>query len=93
MAKKRRKVEPDPFICQCNEVRKSVIVQALENGAQTLNEIFDHTSAGVGACGGSCRRQLKPMLDDFLTEHRPQTPLPAVEEVSQLPHVEKKKSS
>jgi hypothetical protein len=31
-----------------------------------LNEIFDATTAGVGPCGGSCRRILQPMLDHYL---------------------------
>lgn len=32
-----------------------------------MNEIFDDTTAGVGPCGGSCRRKIKPFLDHYLS--------------------------
>jgi len=31
-----------------------------------MNEIYDQTTAGVGPCGGSCRKQIVPMLEQFL---------------------------
>jgi len=61
---KRKRTE---IICRCNNVPRDVIEDAIKNGAcDTLNKIFDATTAGVGACGGSCRRKLKPLLDHFL---------------------------
>jgi bacterioferritin-associated ferredoxin len=54
------------LICLCNEVPRAAIEQAIRGGADTLNKIFDATTAGVGPCGGSCRRKLAPMLDAFL---------------------------
>lgn len=60
---KRKRTE---IICRCNNVSREVIEKAIVNGADTLNKIFDDTTAGVGACGGSCRRKLKPMLDSYL---------------------------
>lgn len=56
------------IICRCNEVSRDVIEEAIRQGAKTLNEIFDSTNAGVGACGGSCRRKLGPLLNHYL-EH------------------------
>lgn len=56
------------IICRCNNVARSDIEQAIRDGAKTLNEIFDLTMAGVGACGGSCRRKLGPLLEHYL-EH------------------------
>lgn len=61
----RHKKRPE-IICRCNEVSRETIEEAIRNGAKTLNEIFDATTAGVGACGGSCRRKLKPFLDHYL---------------------------
>lgn len=55
------------IICFCNNVPRKVIEDAIEAGAKTLNEIYDKTSAGVGPCGGSCRRKIGPLLDQFLT--------------------------
>ena len=54
------------IICLCNNVSRATIEEAIRGGAQTLNEIFDCTTAGVGACGGSCRRKLGPLLDEYL---------------------------
>jgi NAD(P)H-nitrite reductase large subunit len=54
------------IICRCNNVSRATIEQAIADGAKTLNEIFDTTTAGVGPCGGSCRRKLAPLLDHYL---------------------------
>jgi NAD(P)H-nitrite reductase large subunit len=44
------------IICKCNEVPREAIEEAIRNGADTMNKIFDATTAGVGPCGGSCRK-------------------------------------
>jgi bacterioferritin-associated ferredoxin len=62
--KSRKRAE---IICRCNSVPRDAIEDAIKNGGcDTLNKIFDATTAGVGPCGGSCRRKLKPLLDHFL---------------------------
>lgn len=60
-AKKKNEI-----ICRCNEVSRETIEKAILDGARTLNEIFDTTTAGVGPCGGSCRRKLGPLLQTYL---------------------------
>jgi len=54
------------IICRCNNVSRETIEKCIAGGAQTLNDIFDQTTAGVGPCGGSCRRKLGPLLDHYL---------------------------
>lgn len=54
------------IICRCNNVSRKVIEEAITNGAKTMNEIYDATNAGVGPCGGSCRKIIKPILDHYL---------------------------
>ncbi|MGE3973282.1 MAG: (2Fe-2S)-binding protein [Bdellovibrionales bacterium] len=54
------------IICFCNNISRETIEQAIRDGADTLNKIFDATTAGVGACGGSCRRKLAPLLEEYL---------------------------
>lgn len=54
------------IICRCNNVSRATIEKAITDGARTLNEIFDTTTAGVGPCGGSCRRKLAPLLEHYL---------------------------
>jgi bacterioferritin-associated ferredoxin len=60
--KKKREI-----VCLCNDVSKDEIEAAIRSGAHTLNQIFDKTTAGVGPCGGSCRRKLQPLLDHYLS--------------------------
>lgn len=54
------------IVCRCNNVSRKTIEDAIRDGAKTLNEIFDITSAGVGPCGGSCRRKIGPFLEYYL---------------------------
>lgn len=54
------------IICRCNNVSRATIEDAIRDGATTMNEIFDLTSAGVGPCGGSCRRKIGPLLEYYL---------------------------
>jgi bacterioferritin-associated ferredoxin len=61
--KKNKKQE---IICRCNNVSRQTIEKAILDGCDTMNKIFDCTTAGVGPCGGSCRRKLSPMLDHYL---------------------------
>lgn len=63
---KRFGAKPE-IVCLCNCVTKEAIETSIRDGAKTLNEIFDVTCAGVGPCGGSCRRKLAPMLDQYLS--------------------------
>lgn len=64
--KRVNKKSQSEIICFCNQIPKDQIVKAMEDGACTLNEIYDKTTAGVGPCGGSCRRKIAPLLDEFL---------------------------
>lgn len=71
----KKKEEP---VCFCNNISKEEIQNAIQGGAHTLNEIFDKTTAGVGPCGGSCRRKIAPMLDEYLrTGKFPETRKPS----------------
>ena len=63
-AQRRRKA--DPIVCRCNNINRSTIETAIVEGCDTMNKIFDATTAGVGACGGTCRRQIVPLLNDYL---------------------------
>lgn len=65
MSKKQKK----EIICFCNQIPKEVIEKAIQEGAKTLNEIYDKTTAGVGPCGGSCRRKIAPLLEEALKKN------------------------
>ncbi len=61
-----QKKKKSEIICRCNNISRATIEEAIKNGCTTLNDIFDDTTAGIGPCGGSCRRKLKPLLDHYL---------------------------
>lgn len=52
-------------VCYCNKVPKEKIEAAIQRGCKSLPLIFDATTAGVGACGGSCRPYLENMLHSY----------------------------
>ncbi len=54
------------LICRCNNVTEDTIKKAILDGVDTLNKLFDATNAGVGPCGGSCRKITGPILDYYL---------------------------
>jgi bacterioferritin-associated ferredoxin len=68
------------IVCRCNNISRATIEEAIRGGCQTMNEIFDETTAGVGSCGGTCRYKLKPMLEQFLQAGSFPDKLPNVEE-------------
>jgi bacterioferritin-associated ferredoxin len=61
-----RNKKKQQIICLCNNISREVIEKAILDGADTMGKIFDCTTAGVGPCGGSCRRKLGPLLDGYL---------------------------
>lgn len=63
MTKRNKKKE---IICRCNNIFREDVETAIKEGCDTLNKIFDATTAGVGSCGGTCRRKLAPLLEHYL---------------------------
>lgn len=53
----------DLVICRCEEVSLSEILQAIHEGARTINEVKRRTRAGMGLCQGkTCRRLVTQIL-------------------------------
>ena len=66
----------EEIVCLCNEVKRGTIEDAIKSGCNTLNKVYDRTSAGVGPCGGSCPKFFGPMLDHYLaTGQFPTSPI------------------
>lgn len=65
---RKAKANPrDPLVCLCNQVPRSVIERAIDDGACTLAQIFDATWAGCGPCGGSCQPEIVHILTERLS--------------------------
>lgn len=74
---KSNRNKPDKYVCYCNRVAKEPIEAAIKRGCDTLAKVFDATTAGVGACGGSCRPYIQKMLETYgETGNFPENPRP-----------------
>jgi bacterioferritin-associated ferredoxin len=51
----------DKYLCTCNEVRKTDIINAIVNGATTVDEIKKQTYATMGI--GCCTQQVEQLID------------------------------
>jgi NAD(P)H-nitrite reductase large subunit len=58
--------DPKEVICHCQEVTVESIVEAIHNGAKTVEEIGDITEAGI-TCGG-CIEDLEEILEEELNK-------------------------
>jgi NAD(P)H-nitrite reductase large subunit len=55
--------EEDLVICRCEEVSLEEILEAINEGAGTINEVKRRTRAGMGLCQGkTCHRLVTQIL-------------------------------
>ena len=51
------------FICRCEEIEKGEILNAIAEGAQSVNDVKRRTRAGMGVCQGAyCVSTIATML-------------------------------
>ena len=52
------------IICKCKKIDKEFIVEAIKNGAHTVEEVAEITEATTGACkGGRCKKAIKELIE------------------------------
>lgn len=56
----------DKTVCYCQNVTNGMIKEAVDNGANTLEEVQAMTGAGT-VCG-SCIENVKHLVDQFVSE-------------------------
>ena len=64
---KRRKIAANDheIICQCGQVTRSQIVEAIRRGAMTVDGVKRRVGTGMGRCQGSrCTYEIERMLED-----------------------------
>ena len=53
-------------ICLCNSITRKTIVDAIKNGAKTLDEVAIATRAGTGNCKGArCDEAIEEILKEI----------------------------
>ena len=59
-------MNPDKIICYCNNVTNAMIKEAIDNGANTLEEVQVATDAGT-VCG-ACLDNLETLVKSLIAE-------------------------
>lgn len=44
------------------------VQDAIARGCHKVDQVSDATTAGIGACGGTCRPTIQKMIQDFLNK-------------------------
>lgn len=65
---KKEAMNPDQLICNCMSVTIGMIREAVDNGADTLEEVQEATGAGT-VCG-ACLEDLERLVDEFLSRKK-----------------------
>lgn len=60
---------PDMIICRCEEITLKEILQAISEGAMSVNEVKRRTRAGMGLCQGrSCGRLIRKLIAEHTNQ-------------------------
>lgn len=54
------------IVCLCNHITEEEIIEAVENGATTLEQVKEKTGARTGICKGSrCSYMINNIIEDY----------------------------
>jgi NAD(P)H-nitrite reductase large subunit len=56
-------------VCRCNNIKYRTIERAIREGAHTLTQIANRTTATTGECGGTCTPDVQMMLDELAPKY------------------------
>ena len=58
--------DDSPVICRCEEVTREEILEAIRNGADTIDAVKRRTRAGMGFCQGkTCKKLIAGVLAEY----------------------------
>ncbi|MBQ3420689.1 MAG: (2Fe-2S)-binding protein [Romboutsia sp.] len=58
-------MENNKIICFCNNVNKESILNAIKDGASTLEDVKAKTTAAAGrCCGGRCKNAINEIIEE-----------------------------
>jgi len=64
-------------VCRCNNIKYRTIERAIREGAHTMTQVANRTTATTGQCGGSCTPDVQAMLDELAPKYAQPVPPPA----------------
>jgi NAD(P)H-nitrite reductase large subunit len=56
-------------VCRCNNIKYRTIERAIREGAHTMTQIANRTTATMGECGGSCTPDVQQMLEELAPKY------------------------
>lgn len=59
-------MDSDEIVCSCLDITKGMIKEAVDSGADTLEEVQEAT--GVGTVCGVCLEDVKQLVEAFVEE-------------------------
>lgn len=60
----------DEVLCQCEQISKSEVLEAIRRGAKTLDGIKRRVGSGMGRCQGSrCSYEIRKILEEWQNEN------------------------
>lgn len=68
-------------ICRCNNIKYRTIERAIREGAHTLTQVADRTTATTGQCGGSCTPEVQQLIAELAPKYATAPP-PAASKTS-----------
>ena len=61
-------------VCRCNNIKYRTIERAIREGAHTLAEVANRTTATTGQCGGSCTPDVQAMIEELAPKYATMPP-------------------
>lgn len=56
-------------VCRCNNIKYRTIERAIREGAHTLTQVANRTTATLGECGGTCTPEVQAMVDELAPKY------------------------
>ena len=56
-------------VCRCNNIKYRTIERAIREGAHTLTQVANRTTATLGQCGGTCTPDVQAMIDELAPKY------------------------
>lgn len=56
----------DDVVCLCKKISEETIINAIKNGATTVEEVKKATNASSGLCRGlRCKKKIKALIEEY----------------------------
>lgn len=61
-------------VCRCNNIKYRTIERVIREGAHTLTQVANRTTATLGECGGTCTPDVQKMIEELAPKYATASP-------------------